>query len=163
MSVLRSRFLGVLLAAVMTAACGFHLKGAAPLPAGVRNIYVATSDELSPFSIELKRALHESGATLATSAEGADAIIRVAQDRTGRRVLSVSARNTPQEYQVFYVIGYSIDRGDKQAVPPQEIELTRAYSFSESELLAKQREETILRDAMARDLADLVVRRLASL
>ncbi len=160
---LRLRMLGVLLAAAVMAGCGFHLKGAAPLPAGVRNIYLATSDELSPFAIELQRALRDSGATLATSAEGADAIIRVSQDRTGRRVLSVSSRNTPQEYQVFYVIGYSIDRGDKQAIAPQEIELTRSYSFSESELLAKQREETILRDAMARDLADLVVRRLASL
>ena len=46
---------------------------------------------------------------------------------------------------------------------PQEIELTRTYSFSESDLLAKDREETILREALARDLADLVVRRLASL
>jgi LPS-assembly lipoprotein len=89
--------------------------------------------------------------------------VRVAQDRTGRRVLSVSARNIPQEYQVYYVLGYTIDHGGKQAVAPQEVELSRSYSFSESDLLAKDREETILRDALARDLADLVVRRLASL
>jgi LPS-assembly lipoprotein len=93
----------------------------------------------------------------------ADAVIRVEQDRTGRRVLSVSARNTPQEYQVYYMLGYSIERGDQKAVEPQEIELSRSYSFSESALLAKDREEAILREALARDLADLVVRRLASL
>ena len=39
----------------------------------------------------------------------------------------------------------------------------RDYSFSESDLLAKNREEDILRQAIARDLAVLVVRRLASL
>jgi LPS-assembly lipoprotein len=145
------------------AGCGFQLKGAIVLPAGVRSVYVATSDELSPFSVELGRALVASGATQAASAEAADTIVRVTHDRTGHRVLSVSSRDTPQEYQVYYILGYNIDHGGKQAVPPQEIELNRSYSFSESDLLAKNREETILRDAMARDLAELVVRRLASL
>jgi outer membrane lipopolysaccharide assembly protein LptE/RlpB len=78
-------------------------------------------------------------------------------------VLSVSASNTPQEYQVFYAIQYSIARGDDQAVKPQAIELTRTYSFSESDLLAMDREENILRVAIARDLAGLVLRRLESL
>jgi LPS-assembly lipoprotein len=126
-------------------------------------VYVATNDELSPFSVEIERALRASGATRAASAAAADAVIRVTQDRTGRRVLSVSSRNTPQEYQVYYMLGYSIDRGSRQAVAPQQIEVSRSYSFSESDLLAKDREETILREALARDLADLVVRRLASL
>ncbi|MFO1392889.1 MAG: LPS assembly lipoprotein LptE [Steroidobacteraceae bacterium] len=159
----RAKVCGVLLAVVTAAGCGFQLKGALALPAEVRSVYVATSDELSPFAVELGRALRAAGATQAPSAAEADAVVRVAQDRTGRRVLSVTGRDTPQEYQVFYVIGYSIDRGDKQAVPPQEIELTRSYTFSESDLLAKNREEAILRQAMAGDLADLVLRRLASL
>ncbi len=149
--------------ALLLAGCGFQLKGAVSLPADVKTIYVATNDELSPFSVELRRALDAAGATQAASASDADAVIRVAQDRTGRRVLSVSARNTPQEYQVYYVLGYSIERGEQQAVAPQEIEVSRSYSFSESDLLAKDREEAILREALARDLADLVVRRLASL
>jgi LPS-assembly lipoprotein len=148
---------------LLLAGCGFQLKGAVELPADVKSVYVATNDELSPFSVELRRALAASGATEAASAAAADAVVRVAQDRTGRRVLSVNSRNTPQEYQVYYVLGYSVDHGGTQAVPPQEIELSRSYSFSESDLLAKDREETILREAIARDLADLVVRRLASL
>jgi LPS-assembly lipoprotein len=48
-------------------------------------------------------------------------------------------------------------------VPPQSLELTRNFSFDESLLLAKENEEEILRDAMARDLAGLVMRRLESL
>lgn len=143
--------------------CGFHLQGALTLPAGVRTVAVAAADELSPFAVELQRALRSSGALLAGTAGEADAVIRVAQDHTGRRVLSVSASNTPQEYQIYYAVRFAIDRGGKQVVPPQEIELTRSYSFDETALLAKDREEAILREAMARDLADLVLRRLASL
>jgi LPS-assembly lipoprotein len=162
-TVTRARHAAAILALLLAAGCGFQLKGATPLPATVKTVYVATSDELSPFAVELGRALRAAGATQAASAGTADAVVRVAHDRTGRRVLSVSARNTPQEYQVFYSVGYAIDRGGKPAVPPQEIELSRNYSFNESDLLAKDREETILREAMARDLADLVVRRLAAL
>jgi outer membrane lipopolysaccharide assembly protein LptE/RlpB len=36
-------------------------------------------------------------------------------------------------------------------------------SFEDSQLLAKDREEVILREAMARDIATLVTRRLESL
>ena len=61
------------------------------------------------------------------------------------------------------MIKYSIDRGGQQALAAQQLELFRDYSFSESDLLAKNREEDILRQAIARDLAVLVVRRLASL
>jgi LPS-assembly lipoprotein len=89
--------------------------------------------------------------------------VRIQRDRSGRRVLSVSARNTPQEYEVFYNVEYTVDRGGQEVVERQPLELIRNLSFEESQLLAKDREELILRDAMARDLAMLVVRRLESL
>ena len=161
----RARIVALLTLALALAAggCGFHMQGATALPPGIHKVYVSGKDELSPFAVELRRALDDASAAVAPSAGEADAVIRVTQDRTGRRVLSVSARNTPQEYQIFYAIEFSITRGDEQAAKPQAIELTRTYSFSESDLLARDREENILREAMARDLAGLVLRRLESL
>ena len=99
-----------LLLALAAGGCGFHMQGATALPAGIQKIYVSTKDELSPFAVELRRALDDAGAAVAPSAGEADAVIRVTQDRTGRRVLSVSARNTPQEYQIFYAVEFSIAR-----------------------------------------------------
>jgi LPS-assembly lipoprotein len=78
-------------------------------------------------------------------------------------VLSVSARNTPQEYEIFYNIEYSVERGGKEVLEMQPLEMTRNLSFDETQLLAKDREEAIIREAMARDLALLVTRRLESL
>lgn len=155
----------VLLAAcVMTlAGCGFHLQGSNPLPEGSRNIFLASSDELTPFAVELRRAIERSGGHIAANSTEADLVVRVNLDRSGRRVLSVSARNTPQEYEVFYNVEYSVDRGGKQIVELQPLELVRNLNFNESQVLAKDREEALLRDAMARDLAMLVVRRLESL
>jgi len=148
---------------VLAAGCGFRLQGASQLPAGLDSVHVATRDRLTFFAVELGRGLERIGARQAAVAGEADAVVRVTRDRSGRRVLSVSARNTPQEYAVFYEVEFAIDRGGAQVVPPQRLELTRNISFDESELLAKDREEEILREAMARDLADLVLRRLESL
>lgn len=160
----RSRRAALLLAAcALLAGCGFHLQGAFALPAGVRSVYLAMPDPFSPFAAELKDAVSRAGGTAAPSASAADAVIRVTRDRTGRRVLSVSTRNTPQEYEVFYTVEYSVDRAGKEAVPAQTLELTRSYSFEESQLLAKQHEEDLLREEMARQLAALVLRRLQSL
>ena len=159
----RLRALSCLCAATVLASCGFRLQGAVDLPVELRRVYVATADELTPFAVELREALHRNGATLAPAAGVADAVVRVREDRTGRRVLSVSARNTPEEFEVFYVVDYSIDRAGEEVVPTQTLELTRSFSFDEADLLAKDREEDILREAMARDIAGLVVRRLSSL
>ncbi len=143
--------------------CGFQLRGGVALPEGARNLYVATSDEVTPFAVELRRAIEQSGGTIARSSGAADTVVRIQRDRSGRRVLSVSARNTPQEYEVFYAVEYTVERAGREIVERQPLELIRNLSFEESQLLAKNREEAILREAMARDLALLVVRRLESL
>jgi LPS-assembly lipoprotein len=152
-----------LAATLLLAGCGFRLQGSSVLPEGLDQVYVTTRDELSAFSVELFRGLERAGARRAASTGEADAVLRITVDRTGRRVLSVSARNTPQEFEIFYQVEYSIERAGAEVVPRQRLELTRNISFDESQLLAKDREEEILRDAMARDLAGLVLRRLESL
>jgi LPS-assembly lipoprotein len=150
-------------AALALGGCGFHLQGAGRLPPGSQKVFIATADEITPFAVELRNAVERAGGEIVRGSAGADVVVRVQRDRAGRRVLSVSARNTPQEYEVFYNVEYTVDRAGKEIVELQPLELVRNMSFEESQLLAKSREEAILRDAMARDLAMLVVRRLESL
>ena len=145
------------------AGCGFHLQGAATLYEANRRIYISTSDLLTPFAIELRRSIEQAGGEISSSAREASTVLRIRVDRSGRRVMSVSARNTPQEYEAFYAVEYSVDRAGQEVLEVQPLELTRVFSFDDSELLAKNREEAILRDAMARDLATLVLRRIGTL
>jgi LPS-assembly lipoprotein len=153
----------VLLCLALASGCGFHLKGEARLPEDLGSVYLALPDDLSPLAVELRQSLERAGAVTAASAGEAGAVVRVRVDRTGRRVLAVSARNTPTEFEIFYLVEYSVDRAGQEVVAPQRLELTRNFSFEESLVLAKGHEEQILREALARDLADLVMRRLESL
>jgi LPS-assembly lipoprotein len=143
--------------------CGYHLQGAVELPEPSRRVFISTADLLTPFAVELQRSIERAGGEITATAGEAGTVVRIARDRTGRRVLSVSARNTPQEYDVFYQVDYSVERDGKEVLESQSTELTRNMSFDETQVLAKDREEAVLRDALARDLATLVLRRISSI
>lgn len=162
--VARSRWL--LLAVVLVtllAGCGWRLQGSTKLSPVMATTYIETDDRFTAFNRALRDSLRASGARLAASAKDATAVVRIIKDESGQRVLTVSGRNTAEEYEVFYTIEYSVNGRTEELIPKQKLELTRDYSYDETAVLAKQREQAILREALARDLAGLVVRRLASL
>jgi LPS-assembly lipoprotein len=159
----RLGLLSICLAAALLSGCGWRLQGTTKLSPVMATTYVETDDRFTDFNRALRESLQASGARLANRPEDATAVVRILRDESGQRVLTVSARNTPEEYEVFYRIEYSVNGRTDELIAPQKIELTRDYSYDETSVLAKQREQAVLREALARDLAGLVVRRLASL
>ena len=150
-------------AALGLSACGWRLQGTEKLSQTMSVIYVDADDSYTDFNRALRERLRASGAQLTERRADATAVVRIIKDQSGQRVLSVSARNTPEEYEVFYEVEYSVTSGATELIPPQPLERTRDYSYDTTALLAKQREQAILREALAEDLAALVLRRLASL
>jgi LPS-assembly lipoprotein len=153
----------VLVATVVLGGCGFHLQGHTPLPDVVRLPYVQTSDRQSEFVISLERAMISSGAHPVGVKSRASVVVAILKDDVVRRTLSVSAQNQPDEYELTYNVRFSVTAGDKELLPPTDISNVRSFAFAEQLLLAKNHEEMILRQDMAHDLADMVMRRLASL
>ncbi len=155
--------LAVSMLSAMLSACGFRLAGRTPLSESMKSAYVQSTDQQTDFAQSLRKALLTSGAHPPLSKDGASSVVNILRDEVVRRTLSVSAQNKPNEYEITYFVRFSVSSGDKELLAPQEISATRSYSFSESALLAKEHEESILRQAMAHDLADRVVRQLSSL
>ncbi len=148
---------------LLLTACGFHLQGHTPLPAQVKTPYLEAPDRQSEFVVSLRHDLLSNGAQLMQDKGKASAVISILQDQMTRRVVSVSAANQPNQYEITYTVRVSVTEGDKELLPPQELTTTRTYSFSEPELLAKGHEEDVLHQDMARDLADRVMRLLTRL
>ena len=153
----------VFAAALLLGGCGFHLQGREPLPAVVKAPYVQTTDRQSEFALSLQRAMISRGARPVSEKDRASVVVNILKDDVVRRTLSVSAQNQPDEYELTYTVRFSVTAGDKELLPATDISNVRNFAFSEQLLLAKNHEETILRQDMAHDLADLVMRRLASL
>ena len=149
--------------ALVLPACGFQPRGQAALGPSLRSVHIATTDRYSPFYRELTTTLRASGAELTNDPDVADAVIRIKGDNTGQRVLSVSTRNVPAEYDVFYTIRYEIWVKGAVVLEPQTLTRNRDYTYDETAVLGKSREEAIIREALAADLAGLVTRRLNAL
>jgi LPS-assembly lipoprotein len=159
------RIAATLLAAAMlgVAGCGFHLQGRQPMPEAFAYTFIDTTDEQTDFVQDLRKALMASGSKVIRTKGSSGATVSVHEDELTERILSVSARNIPTEYELTYRVKFSVTAGSKTLIDDEEISATRDLSFEESQLLAKEREQEILREALARDLVALVMRRLASL
>ena len=153
----------IVVTALALSACGFHLQGHTPLPDVVKTPYVQTNDRQSEFAVSLERAMISSGAHPVEEKNQASVVVNILRDDVVRRTLSVSVQNQPDEYELTYTVRFSVTAGDKELLPPTDISNVRSFAFAEQLLLAKNHEEMILRQDMAHDLADMVMRRLASL
>jgi LPS-assembly lipoprotein len=157
------RALLVAVGAALLAGCGFQLRGQAPLPAISTKPYVESADRFTPLYAALDRRLRDAGATPAPIAAEASVVIHLHMDESGRELLSVTADNKPGEYEVYYAAEFSVTNGAAELISRKQVKLTRNYGYDESAVLAKEHEEASLRDALAGDIADLILRRLAAL
>ena len=123
--------------------------------------YIRAADTHSLFYWELRRELEDAGIDVVEAAGDATAEINVYSDVTDQRVLSVSARNVPTEFEVFYAIRYSITVGGEPLVPVQDLTLTRDYTYDPTLVLGKENEERLLRERIARDLVRIVMEQAA--
>ena len=155
------RTLALLVLGILTAACGFQLRGQATLP--FETLYVAIP-EISPLAIELKRNIVAGTRTklVRTPAEAQATLSVTAEERT-KAILSFDTSGRVQENQLRYRLTFRVhDAKGRDYLPEKEIRLTRNVSFSDTQVLAKEQEELLLYRDMQADMVQQILRRLAS-
>jgi LPS-assembly lipoprotein len=145
------------------AGCGFHLQGAGTLPSSMMRTFVETDDPHSEFAVSVTDVLRQRGAQVLSAPEAGGTVLDISSDETGQRVLSVSSRNIPREYEVYYTVTFSLNVGAESLIQRESLVATRAYTYDETQVLAKEAEEQILREALADDLARRVLQRIQAL
>jgi LPS-assembly lipoprotein len=161
---LASLMLGNLMLASLVTGCGFRLEGSAPLPASLALVRIDAADTQSDFYFGLRKALLAAGSRIDDQGkDDAAAVIHVITDSASEHILTVSTLNVPTEYELTYSLKFSVSSTGHELIVPEEHRLVRDYSYSESALLAKEREKSILSEALANDMVSVVMRRLSSL
>lgn len=133
------------------------------MPAVLERPYVEAADRYTPFHAALLEGLALAGTPAVEARAEATAVIRVHRDRVEREVLTISARNTPEEYELFYTVEFSVEVEGQEVLPRQVLTLVRDYAYDETAVLAMQHEEEDIRRALARELVVLVTARLSAL
>jgi LPS-assembly lipoprotein len=157
----RLRALALLaLAALVTAGCGFQLRGQAQLP--FETLYVPGS---SPLVAELKRNLAAASKTrLVGSVDDAQAVLGFTEERRDKVILSFSVKGSVSEYRLRYRVGFRVTdaKGGQVYLPTSEILLTRDLSYADAQVLAKEAEEALLYRDMQSDMVQQILRRLVA-
>jgi LPS-assembly lipoprotein len=148
---------------ISLSACGFQLQGAFSPPQGMEPTFIASDDRNSLFYREFVENMLAADVELTDSETDSASSFTIFSDDTGQRVLSVSARNVPTEYEVFYTITYSLDSGANALMPRQTLTLTRDYTYDSTLVLGKAREEELLREAIVQDLVSIVMKQISTL
>lgn len=148
---------------VLVQGCGFHMQGKADYSPDLSTVYLEIPDNTTPLAKALRKSLSVSQLSLVENPESASAILQIVSDDTGRSVESVTPQNRPREYRVYYRTSYRVLSGGKVVLDNQRVARTRIYTYNETEVLAKAHEEDILRNALAREIAGVITRRLANI
>ena len=149
---------------LLLSACGFHLREQIVLPAALQRLSLEFADPLTPLRRDLAAALERAGAEIVAPGTAGAGVLRVPVDSTLTEPLTVSDAARVQEYIVRHRVEVEIvDAAGKVLLPRATIELTRDYSFDETQALGAAAEDELLRKELQREMVQQILRRIETL
>jgi LPS-assembly lipoprotein len=155
------RFLSVLILTAVLAGCGFQLRGSGSSQMPYKTMYIALP-ETADVRIWMQRYIRAGGSTrIVDSAAEAEAVFQQLQDSRGQTILSVNAQGRARELRLTLTYRFRIvDAKGRELVAPNEVSLSRDITYDDSNVLAKDLEQSLLWRDMNNDLVNQIVRRL---
>lgn len=153
----------LVLTALLSSGCGYHLRGEANLPPEMQKTQLIINDEYSTLARRLRVMLERSGVEF-VAAEQATAVLEIPQNRIVTEVLTIADNARVREYRVTATLRFRLtDTRGQELIGWQTLRQSREISFDEQRILASSREQEYLREDLAETMAQLLVARLESL
>ena len=144
----------------LLAGCGFHPRG--DVTYSFKTLYINSPPNM-PFAADMRRALSGGGTTLVDKATEAQVILDLPSVVDDKQVLSLSGGGRAREYLLTKRVNFALhDSNGRDWLPSGEIVVRRSFTFNESEVLAREAEETKLLREMQSDAVQQIMRRLQS-
>lgn len=151
-------------AALLLGACGFHLREQAQLPDSLKRLHLEIADAGSLLHRDLPGALERSGATVEEQGGPGVAALRIPVSTLAPEALSVGATARVREYTMKYHVEIeALDGAGTVVMPRQVIELSRDYTFDETQALGVAAQEDELKKQLQRDMVQAILRRIEAL
>jgi LPS-assembly lipoprotein len=147
--------------ALPLAACGFHLRREAQLPASMQRVHIEIADASGPLAKGLANALPRSGAQVVDAAGPDVSLLKVTANTISTDVLSVGGNARANEYALHYHVEFEVlDAAGATILPKQAIELSRDFTFDASQSLGVAAQTDLLTKELQRDMVQSMLRRL---
>ena len=154
----------LLLIAAILAGCGYQLRGSASLPEVMSVTYIRGLQPYSPLVMDFAQALRTRNITVTDDPDSATAIITITGNNIEKLVQAVDSAGNVLEYEIRQTIRFSVsDSGQQVLLPEQSLSLGRDFLYTSTDVLAKAREEKLLRRTLQENLVSLAMLRIAAL
>ena len=148
----------LLTCAFLVSACGYHLRGAYEIPKGMKSILLQGGTPA--FRQQLNEALKSSSGQLAKSADKADVILKIYEDRIERRVVSLSERGRSNQFELDGRLEYALfDKNNEVILEKEPIAMRREYFNDQQDIIAKDNEESVIRNEMYQQAVRTILNR----
>lgn len=147
---------------LLVAACGFRMKGVAPLP--FDTLYTNIADN-SAFGANLRRAIVASSPHTRFVSEPGDAEARLIQlaNQQSRRELSIDADGQVEEYELHLQFAFQLtDAHGRIILPATVLRATREVPYDPDDAQAKQAEIQMIFEDMQQSMVARIVRHLSA-
>ena len=155
-----SRALWISLLIIVLTGCGFHLRGALPTLTMDNPIYIAGVDKNSDLYRELARQLRGAKSVVTETRSLAKSVLTISDYRSRERQLTLNISNQAVEYELEESFNFSVQTS-RTTVESRPLKVTRVLGRTESETLAREREEREMRINMRHDLVNQLMYQLA--
>ena len=155
-----SRALWISLLIIVLTGCGFHLRGALPTLTMDNPIYIAGVDKNSDLYRELARQLRGAKSVITETRSLAKSVLTISNYRSRERQLTLNSSNQAVEYELEESFNFSVQTSNT-TVESRPLKVTRVLGRTESETLAREREEREMRINMRHDLVNQLMYQLA--
>ena len=152
-----------LIGLLILSGCGFELQNTGNLNEKIDSVYIQTIDPYSSFFRSIKDALRNNGVMISDKRDEASYVLVIKEDISSDRILSISAKNTPMEYELAYQVVWSLFKGNQEIISDIKHIETQDYSFDQNQLLGKRKEAEYLNDSLAEKISNGVLLKLGSI
>ncbi|MDD5274437.1 MAG: LPS assembly lipoprotein LptE [Methylovulum sp.] len=137
----------VVVLALLLCACGYHLRGAVALPDSLKHVYLdGASMQLRE---QFRKVLRGASGELAETPGVASAIIKVVNENSDQRAVSLSARGRSNELELSYHLQYALVNTDNTVLMDgQAVDVKREYFNNQGDIVAKDNEQQVIRNEM---------------
>jgi len=155
-----ARLLSLFIITALLSGCGFQLRGTTDIPKELSPVYVQAGPG-SRVGRALQTALRSNDVAVTASREGAATVIRIQAETQDQRTSAVNSQGKVIAKDLLYRVSFDAVAADGgQLAKQQTIKLSRELVNPEEQYIGKAEEAGLIRQDMARDMADRILRRL---
>ena len=145
---------------LLLSACGFHLRGQAGMP--FATLYLDAANPNTALIGDLRSNLEANKIRLVNSAEQADVVLNIVSEIPEKHILTLGGSGRVNEFQLIYRVSLrAYDLRQQDWIPAEDMVLRRDYTYSDTQVLAKESEEALIYQSMRSDMVQQILRRLS--